>query len=57
MKLKLNKKKMKSLTNDNKTIPAEATPQIAGGTFFSNDRLTHCYAHTCGMGYTCKDIY
>ncbi len=57
MKLKLNKKKMKSLTNDSKTIPANATPQIAGGGFFTEGRLTHCLANTCGMGHTCKDIY
>ena len=31
MKLKLIKKKMKSLSNDNKAIPAAMTPQVAGG--------------------------
>ncbi|WP_171041697.1 hypothetical protein [Pseudoalteromonas phenolica] len=30
MKLKLNKKKMKSLSKDNKAIPAAMTPQVAG---------------------------
>ncbi|WP_281561392.1 hypothetical protein [Thalassomonas sp. RHCl1] len=31
MKLKLNKKKLKNLSKDNKTIPAAMTPQVAGG--------------------------
>jgi len=31
MKFKLNKKKLKNLSNDNKTLPAEMTPHIAGG--------------------------
>ena len=31
MKLKLNKKKIKNLSKDNKTLPADMTPQIAGG--------------------------
>ena len=58
MKLKLNKKKIKSLSNDNKAIPAEVTPKVAGGRgFFTEGRLTHCLIHTCGMGHTCKDIY
>ncbi|SFD71559.1 hypothetical protein [Pseudoalteromonas denitrificans] len=30
MKLKLNKKKLKNLSNDNKTLPAEMTPNVAG---------------------------
>ena len=32
MKLKLNKKKLKNLSRDNNVVPAEMTPQIAGGT-------------------------
>jgi len=31
MKLKLNKKKIKNLSKDRKSLPAEMTPQIAGG--------------------------
>jgi hypothetical protein len=31
MKLKLNKKKMKSLSSDKVTVPANMTPKIAGG--------------------------
>ncbi len=31
MKLKLNKKKIKNLSQDNKALPAEMTPKIAGG--------------------------
>ncbi|WDE07451.1 hypothetical protein SG34_011485 [Thalassomonas viridans] len=32
MKLKLNKKKLKNLSKDSKTIPAAMTPHVAGGT-------------------------
>lgn len=31
MKLKLNKKKLKNLSNDNKALPADMTPQVAAG--------------------------
>jgi hypothetical protein len=31
MKLKLNKKKLKNLSNDVKVLPANLTPNIAGG--------------------------
>ncbi len=31
MKLTLNKKKIKNLSKDNKSIPSEVTPQIGGG--------------------------
>ncbi len=31
MKLKLNKKKLKNLSKDNKVLPMEMTPQIGGG--------------------------
>ncbi len=31
MKLKLNKKKLKNLAKDNKALPADMTPNIAGG--------------------------
>ncbi|SFD41269.1 hypothetical protein [Pseudoalteromonas denitrificans] len=31
MKLKLNKKNLKNLSKDAKTIPADMTPQVAGG--------------------------
>ncbi|ALO43805.1 hypothetical protein [Pseudoalteromonas phenolica] len=68
MKLKLNKKKMKSLSSDNKAIPAEMTPQVAGGQDVNSSfvtyrcgggggRLTMDYANTCGIGYTCPDVY
>ena len=48
MKLKLNKKKIKNLSKDRKSIPAEMTPQIAGGGYF--DELTvagKIYSCTC----------
>ena len=31
MKLKLNKKKLKNLSNDASALPADMTPQVAGG--------------------------
>lgn len=31
MKLKLNKKKMKSLSSDKVTVPANMTPKVVGG--------------------------
>ncbi|WDE01258.1 hypothetical protein [Thalassomonas actiniarum] len=31
MKLKLNKKKLKNLSKDNKTLPMEMTDKVAGG--------------------------
>ena len=60
MKLKLNKKKMKSLSNDNKAIPAAMTPEIAGGLkneYTYDCRLTLLPRYTCGIGYTCDNVY
>lgn len=31
MKLKLNKKKLKNLSKDNKALPENMTPKVAGG--------------------------
>ncbi len=31
MKLKLNKKKLKNLSKDNKALPLDMTPQVGGG--------------------------
>ena len=57
MKLKLNKKKMKSLSNDYKAIPAAMTPKVAGG--FDTVPFTHDFAYTCsdfGAHHTCNGI-
>ncbi|TMP78264.1 hypothetical protein CWB73_17070 [Pseudoalteromonas phenolica] len=61
MKLKLNKKKIKALSSDSKSIPAEMTPQVAGGNKYFTDvtsawGLTHCVAHTCGV-WTCIEVH
>lgn len=57
MKLSLNKKKIKALSADKQTVPAVMTPQVAGGGLrFSQDRLTHCVANTCGR-HTCPEVY
>ncbi len=55
MKLKLNKKKMKNLSKDNKAVPAEMTPMVAGGV--NRQRLTLEPAYTCGIGYTCPPVF
>ena len=52
MKLKLSKKKMKSLSNDSKTIPANATPQIQGA---GTENSTVCIiSFNCGTQGDCK---
>ena len=72
MKLKLNKKKIKTLSADSSNIPAEMTPQVAGGTQTNSSYVTYrncppptisggalslCQAYTCGMGGdTCRDV-
>lgn len=48
MKIKLNKKKIKSLSDDKKTIPAEMTPQVAGG---NGDEFTFAIGN--GRQFTC----
>ncbi|SFD67403.1 hypothetical protein [Pseudoalteromonas denitrificans] len=50
MKLKLNKKKIKNLSNDNKKIPAEMTPLIAGAGTTGCDE----WALPTGNGPHCK---
>ncbi|SFC92924.1 hypothetical protein [Pseudoalteromonas denitrificans] len=37
MKIKLNKKKLKNLSKDQKTLPLDATVQVAGGTGIDAD--------------------
>ena len=41
MKLKLNKKKMKTLSADSSNVPAEMTPQVAGGTQINSSYDTY----------------
>lgn len=36
MKLKLNKKKIKNLSKDQKALPNDMTPQVAGGRVFES---------------------
>ncbi|WP_170940796.1 hypothetical protein [Pseudoalteromonas sp. NBT06-2] len=43
MKLKLNKKKLKNLSKDNKTLPANMTPKIAGGGTFHTLTIPSAY--------------
>ncbi|SFC92012.1 hypothetical protein [Pseudoalteromonas denitrificans] len=42
MKLKLNKKKLKNLSKDQKSLPADMTPQVAGGGPITDEPI-------CGM--------
>ncbi|MCF6442574.1 hypothetical protein L1077_24440 [Pseudoalteromonas luteoviolacea] len=59
MKLKINKKAIKSLSNDSKAIPVMQTPNIAGGnnpfpyTVFEKGCrwFTHMQVHTCNNPY------
>ena len=57
MKLKLNKKKMKSLSKDNKAIPAAMTPQVAGGAVGVSAGMT-CFKDYCDVtsfAVACKE--
>ncbi|MCG9760954.1 MULTISPECIES: hypothetical protein [Pseudoalteromonas] len=64
MKLQLNKKNIKALSNDGKSVPVEMTPQVVGGDMQAlspagSNRCTYiecwtgkarsCYEHTCQM--------
>ncbi|WP_010384364.1 hypothetical protein [Pseudoalteromonas rubra] len=57
MKLKLSKKKMKTLSADNSNLPFNMTPNVAGarvrttGCAINNSEigLTHCLEFTCGV--------
>ena len=51
MKLKLNKKKLKNLSKDNLVIPAEMTPQIAGGRIGGFSEADY---KTCPATETCR---
>ena len=42
MKLKLNKKKLKNLSRDNKALPAAMTPQIAGAGSLNVETIINC---------------
>ncbi|MCF2858661.1 hypothetical protein L1286_14335 [Pseudoalteromonas sp. SMS1] len=60
MKLQLNKKAMKALSNDNSTLPANMTPQVGGGqvnpAFFRTDPWGSCWSgqnHSCRQ-HTCE---
>ena len=51
LKLELNKKKIKNLSKDVKNVPAEMTPQVAGGymnppkTMFCAETAAGCYIY------------
>ncbi|WDE02112.1 MULTISPECIES: hypothetical protein [Thalassomonas] len=51
MKLKLNKKKLKNLSKDHKSLPAEMTPQVGGG--INQQELP---VHSQGGRYCASDI-
>ncbi|ATD08329.1 MULTISPECIES: hypothetical protein [Pseudoalteromonas] len=56
MKLALNKKCIKALSNDSKSIPANMTPQIAGGRmqadYLLTDRFGDCWT---GRNHSCRE--
>ena len=49
MKLKLNKKKIKSLSSDKNALPVNATPQVGGGT-----GPGFCWNYTCDDFWRCR---
>ena len=51
MKLQLNKKKIKTLSTDNNSIPAAMTPQVAGGGPGASA------AETCNLQYCTNTSY
>ncbi|SFD27404.1 hypothetical protein [Pseudoalteromonas denitrificans] len=59
MKLKLNKKKIKNLSRDMKTLPENLTPQIGGAMENPSDQcsincsINNCWTDTCWTN-TCQ---
>ncbi|WDE03213.1 hypothetical protein SG34_017610 [Thalassomonas viridans] len=58
MKLKLNKKKLKNLSRDNKALPAAMTPQVGGAGPVPVPTIVGCGANTdafngCPTGKGC----
>ncbi|CAH9058039.1 hypothetical protein PSECIP111951_01789 [Pseudoalteromonas holothuriae] len=49
MKLKLNKKKIKNLTNDVNELPKDMTPQVAGGFYSRRGQFG------CGSWWRCQN--
>ncbi|SFD64903.1 hypothetical protein [Pseudoalteromonas denitrificans] len=54
MKLKLNKKKLKNLSKDNKSLPADMTPQVGGGKGFNSFEVCPTYDARCTGNYTSR---
>ncbi|WDE09056.1 hypothetical protein SG34_030235 [Thalassomonas viridans] len=51
MKLKLNKNKLKNLSKDHKALPAEMTPNVAGGKHIEvTDPKKYCGGNTDNFG-------
>ncbi|KZN40301.1 hypothetical protein [Pseudoalteromonas luteoviolacea] len=50
MKLALSKKKIKALSNDNKRMPSDMTPKVAGGAYTEETCASNC--NNCGGGGT-----
>ncbi|NOU49922.1 hypothetical protein HG263_05145 [Pseudoalteromonas sp. JBTF-M23] len=50
MKIKLNKKKVKNLSLDSKTMVKDLTPQVAGGIYYSRRGQLGC-----GSWFACEN--
>ena len=63
MNLKLNNKKIKALSADSKSLPAQMTPQVAGGANWTDADVCHgpltlVPKHTCGYGGpNCRPVF
>ncbi len=47
MKLKLNKKKLKNLSKDNKALPMDMTPEVAGAAVITSRCTLWCHSNNC----------
>jgi hypothetical protein len=58
MKLKLNKKKLKTLTKDAEVLPAEKTADVAGGMTVFTGSICKIVSHTgCAFSEKCEDTW
>ncbi|WNO59749.1 hypothetical protein [Rheinheimera sp. MMS21-TC3] len=53
MKLNLKKKELVNLSHDNKVLPKELTPEVAGGTWDPSNTRAECRTRSLEPGETC----
>ncbi|SFC92942.1 hypothetical protein [Pseudoalteromonas denitrificans] len=54
LRLKLNKKKLKNLSKDQKALPLEATLRVTGGAGMGDDSLSGSVCHMFSMFVHCS---